>query len=195
MIKRNNLNYSLIQAKELMFKKNGYFNHQIQKGAGRMIRTAGVIRIIVMILLIFSTVEASDKIKLDIKVPLGLMAEVTPIQISVSYFLLTSDWATVTDFGEEYSVWITEYDKSTNIFNQQVVTLLIEVRSPAMLLKGSLIKSEKVKVRYRPGKHIEFESEYANNIIDNIGAMPEDLMSEMYIVGKEIEKTLKGILK
>ena len=72
----------------------------------------------------------------------------------------TSSWAEITDFGEDYSLWLRGLSR-TQINDSLIVKILIQLRSPAMLTMGDFIDQEDIMISYHWG-----EMKTASNNID-----------------------------
>ena len=133
------------------------------------------------------------KMVIDLKVPVLETADLAPAQLGATLYLMQSDWAVVSDVGEEVAVWITDYERHRNILGQQVISCVLELRDPSLLRIGNLRKREQITVRYWPGEteHQRFQQKFLNDL----EALSEELKVEAYYLGKEIEATLHSSLK
>ena len=66
----------------------------------------------------------------------------------LDYLILESDWASVTEWGEEYELWLLDYSK-TQYQNVFTVKLNLEIRRPSTLGKGDVVASKKIKQIHR----------------------------------------------
>lgn len=138
-------------------------------------------------------VVGGEKLLIDLKVPIAETTDFVPAQAGASVFLMKSDWAKVSDIGEDYAVWLTEYDRHKNILGQQVISLNLEVREPSMLRIGNLIKEKRLTVRYweKSSESDKFEQKSLNDLND----LSKELQLEAYHLGTKIESILESMLK
>ena len=136
---------------------------------------------------------AEEKIVIDIKVPLTETAALAPAQAGATLFLMRSEWATVSEIGEDMSVWFTGYDRKKNFLGQQVIKLTVEVRDPSTLRIGNLLKKERLTVRYWPTD--PDEEKYDQQVLNDLNELSHDLQLEAYHLGAKLEATLKDLLK
>ncbi len=115
------------------------------------------------IAILFSALTLSaQQVKLDVKTGLGDKSRLKVVKAGLIAFLKQSTWAKVVEFGEDYSLWITNY-QAVPKGNQMKVDIDLELRSPAMMSKGKLIESIHVSsnldfTEIRSGK-LTFEQE------------------------------------
>lgn len=139
----------------------------------------------------FAAAEAI--IKIDLKVELLETADLGPAQLGTTLFLMRSDWATVTDMGEDVAVWLTGYERHRNLLGQQVIRCDLEIRDPSFVRSGNLQQRETVTIRYWPHRHES--SKYEQEILNDLHALSEELKIEGYLLGKKISKRLEQVLK
>lgn len=150
-------------------------------------------KMLILILLIFTSsifAEEQEKTVLDIKVALTESADLLPAQLGASVYLLQSDWARVSEIGEDAAIWLTNYDRKMNFIRQQVISLTLEIREPSSLRTGNLIAEENVVVRYWPSDTPSPESQY--KIVQELEELSHELKLEAYYLGKEIEGVLRS---
>jgi len=150
-------------------------------------------RLSILLLLLPLLAIGGDKIAIDIKVPLTETADLIPAQAGATLFLMRSDWALVTELGEDVAVWLTDYERKKNFIGQQVISLSMEIREPSSLRIGNLIEKERVTVRYW---HSEKDSEkYNQQILNELDHTSKELKVEAYHLGKKIEASLEASLR
>lgn len=93
---------------------------------------------------------AQDQVAIDVKTPLESKTELAPAKAGAAMCLHRSEWATISEVGEDYSLWLKEYERVKDGRDTRA-ELTIELRSPALLRSGSLIASQQVRARYRAG--------------------------------------------
>ena len=136
---------------------------------------------------------AEDKVVIDLKVPLMETADLAPAQAGATVYLMQSEWATVSDLGEDVAVWLTGYERHKNILRQQVISLTLEVREPSALRTGNLIEQQKITVRYWPDA--AKSEKYQQQILNDLDDLSQDLKVEAYHLGQKIASTLQALLK
>ena len=137
--------------------------------------------------------QGPEKVILDVKVPLEATADLAPAQAGLTMFLMRSDWAVVSELGEQYEVWLKDFDRRKNLLGMQVITLLVEIREPALMRKGNLVKQLEVTIRYWPGE--TSTDKYDHQILNELSAYSMELQVEAYHVGKALEAKLQRLLK
>ncbi len=135
----------------------------------------------------------NDKLVIDLKVPLLETSNLAPAQAGATVYLMKSDWAIVSEVKEDVAVWLTDYTRHKNLLRQQVISITLEVREPAILRTGNLIKQEKITVRYWPdgSKSEKFKQQFLNDMED----LSQELKVEAYHLGLKIESELRVLLK
>ncbi len=120
------------------------------------------------------------------------IADLAPAQAGATIYLMKSNWAEVSDLGEDVAVWLNGYERHTNILRQQVISLTFEVREPTILRTGNLLKQEKIIVRYWPDR--SQSDEYQQEMLNQLSDFSRDLKIEAYHLGLKIESQLRSLL-
>ncbi|NQV15244.1 hypothetical protein HQ531_07285 [bacterium] len=149
-----------------------------------------------IILLVMSLPQlgfAGEEVVIDLKVALIETTDLAPAQAGATVYIMKSDWATVSDMGEDFAVWLKDYERSKNFIGQQVISLTLEVREPSMLRIGNLLKKKRLTVRYwdNSSKSDKFDHQIFNELND----LSSELQLEAYHLGLKIESNLKSMLK
>ena len=135
-----------------------------------------------------------DIVYLDIKTKHEEKFDLLPAKIAVSYFITQSKWAKLREVGEDYSVWLTNYQRE-KIDDTIYISLEIEIRTPAMIRSGSLLK----KKRIRTSITAQDDWSDVNNIRDAIEREIEnsskEIQEEAIIVGEKVSKEIYKIIK
>lgn len=63
-------------------------------------------------------------------------------------FLQEASWARLTEFGEDYAVWLTDYERIKN-GGRITVRLRVEVRTPSLLALGSLLERREIHATFQ----------------------------------------------
>jgi len=134
-----------------------------------------------------------ERTVIDIKVPLAESTDLLPAQLGASVFLMQSEWARVSEIGEDAAVWLRDYDRKKNLIRQQVLSLTLEIREPSTLRTGNLIAEERIVVRYWPSDHSSENSRH--QIVNDLEQLSNELKEEAYFLGNEIESVLKQHFK
>jgi len=86
---------------------------------------------------------AGAQVKLDIKTPLEQKPQERVVKAGLIAYLKQSEWARVVKIGEDFSVWILNYQRrlkgDTLMYN-----LELEVRTAAMITRGKLIATRHI---------------------------------------------------
>lgn len=93
--------------------------------------------------------HAQDPVSIDIKTSFGGKVEFAPVEVGASICLNRSEWANVTEVGEDYSLWLKEYERIKDGTDTRA-ELTVELRTPAFLRSGSLISSQHVTATFHP---------------------------------------------
>ncbi len=138
-------------------------------------------------------VVAEERVVIDLKVPLSETAALAPAQAGATLFLMRSDWALVSEIGEDVAVWFTGYERKKNFLGQQVLKLTVEVREPSALRIGNLLKKERIAVRYW---HTDADlAKYDQQVLNDLNELSREVQLEAYHLGVELESSLKVLLK
>ena len=89
-----------------------------------------------------------DTIKIDIKTKFSEKIDLLNAKVGFSHYIKQIPWISITEFDENYSVWIKDYEsrlKSDKI----ITTARLEIRTPTTFKTGKLLKEEKIKVVYK----------------------------------------------
>jgi len=149
---------------------------------------------IALLLLLLPIVSlADDKIVIDLKVSLVETADLAPAQTGASIYLLRSDWAAVSEVGEDVAVWLTGYERKKNLIGQQVISLSMEIREPTSFRTGNLLKKQKITVRYWLSS--QESDKYNRQILNELDDISNELKMEAYHLGKKIESSLRSYFK
>ncbi len=98
---------------------------------------------LLVILLLCSVSTFSQKIKIDVKTPFQEKKNISHIKQAVLEFIDRSNLFENIEFGEDYSLWLLNYER--NIKNGDVfVELDVELRTPAMITRGNLIQKKHI---------------------------------------------------
>lgn len=151
------------------------------------------VRYILLLILLPLFGFTSDKLAIDLKVPLSETADLTPAQLGATVYLMQSDWATVTEVGEEVAVWLTDYERKKSFLGQQVISLTLEIREPTALRTGNLIKKKKITTRYWVTS--SSPSKYDQKLLIKLDSLSHELKLEAYYLGIKIESSLQSLLK
>lgn len=87
--------------------------------------------------------HAQEPVAIDVKTAATAKADVAPAEVGTTVCLVQSEWATVREVGEDYSLWLKRYERIKE--GQDVrVEMDVELRTPAMIRSGSLIAERPV---------------------------------------------------
>lgn len=111
--------------------------------------TFTVLSLLSCLLLFPYQIHAQDPISIDIKTSFGGKVELAPVEVGAAICLNRSNWANVTEVGEDYSLWLKEYERIKDGRDTRA-ELTAELRTPAFLRSGSLVASRQVTATFRP---------------------------------------------
>lgn len=120
----------------------------------------------------------------DVKTQLAEKKDLQIVKQGVLLAIREAPWAQDTEVGEDYSLWITNLNRVQE-GDSMYLTVDIELRTPAMLTRGTFIASRRVGIGY----HLEQAQEYArNNFDDSVFRHPDQIdfqtvqdMSNMFL--------------
>lgn len=153
----------------------------------KKINQLAVCYILIFFLSIFSIkIFAQEKIFFDVKTKMSEKLKLTHIKSAVDILLLETDWASVTEVGENYALWIRNYHKEEDESSVKV-NLDIEIRQPSTWGEGELIDSEPIEVTFdfqkdinRVSNHYELFKQKFRNISDKL-ILETTLVSEKIV--------------
>lgn len=127
------------------------------------------------------------------KTTTGGKIDLAPVEVGTTVCLNQSDWANVSEIGEDYSLWLKSYERIKRGEDTEA-RLTIELRTPAFLRSGSLITSRTVTTTFRTTSDgmvvpdtLHWNREDLNAVREAIGGelseSASDLKREALIVG------------
>jgi len=99
------------------------------------------------LLILFVSTQSFTQILIDVKTSLTEKKELHIIKVAVIRSLDTSKSYRTTEFGEKYSLWLTNL-RRTNIRDSIKTDLTIELCGPSFITKGKLLRSKQISVIY-----------------------------------------------
>jgi hypothetical protein len=100
---------------------------------------------LLIIIILFSS--SYPQIKFDVKTLMDEKIQLRFIKLAVINNLKNSNWAKIVEFGEDYSLWLTDlerYDLGDSIKSE----FIIELRTPSMINRGKLLQIKHISVTY-----------------------------------------------
>lgn len=91
--------------------------------------------------------DPQNNYKFDVKTKFAEKMDVTGAKNGLISFIKSASWCDVVETGEDYSVWIKNC-KRTPQSNNVTVSFDFELRTPAFVSEGDLIKSKKFTITY-----------------------------------------------
>lgn len=85
--------------------------------------------------------------RIDLKTPLEEKLALMAVESGLGAYLQQTTWAKVTEFGEQYSLWLKSYRRSEQ-GSRVNLDLEIELRTPAFVTRGNLLGNTAVSVAY-----------------------------------------------
>jgi hypothetical protein len=148
---------------------------------------------IFLLFLLPPQIYAQDRVAIDVKTTTGGKIDLAPVEVGMTVCLNQSDWANVSEIGEDYSLWLKSYERIKKGENTEA-RLTLELRTPAFLRSGSLIISRTVATTFRTTSDgmvvpdtLHWNQEDLNAVREAIGEeiyeSASDLKREALIVG------------
>lgn len=110
-------------------------------------RPASTALITFVLLLACSALEAQEKISIDLKTRFAEKLDLTPAKNGALLILMESEWGSVTEFGEDYALWLGNVARERR-GDSIVVMLDVELRTGTLFDEGDLLKSKRISVTY-----------------------------------------------
>ncbi|MCA0447304.1 MAG: hypothetical protein LCH54_13855 [Bacteroidetes bacterium] len=145
-----------------------------------------------LILLFSFSVFAQSPVILDIKTKFSEKIDLAPAKTGTILLLSQSDWAVVRDFGEKYSVWLTNYKREKK-GTWYSVSLTIELRTPSMIRTGALLETRTVSVSV-DGTETEISSDFFEKLKNEMKGKSDELVKEGAALAPEIVTEIKGMI-
>ena len=102
---------------------------------------------ITSIILFFITSQSFGQIAFDVKTLFQEKSQLRYVKTAVINYLQNSSWATVKEYGENYSLWITNF-KRISLGDSIKSEFDIDIRTPAMISHGNHIFGEHIVVMF-----------------------------------------------
>jgi len=113
-------------------------------------RPAPIAFIVLLLLLAPCIVSAQEKISFDLKTRFAEKLDLAPAKNGALLILMESEWGSVTEFGEDYALWLRNVVRERR-GDSMMVTLDVELRTGTLFDEGDLLKSRKITVVYHLG--------------------------------------------
>ena len=101
-------------------------------------------------LFIFSFPAAQAQVRIDVKTKWVEKKELAAAKHGVIAAIGADPETAVTEFGEDYALWIKNLHRTKEGKERVVVTLDLELRKPSLMGEGELIEKKEVRLRYDP---------------------------------------------
>lgn len=148
---------------------------------------------ILLLLLLPPQIYAQERVAIDVKTTTGGKIDLAPVEVGTTVCLTQSDWAEVSEVGEDYSLWLQNYERMKDGENTRA-ELAVELRTPAFLRSGSLIATRTVTTTFQKTSDgmvvpdtLHWNQEDLNAVREAIGGelseAASDLKREALIVG------------
>ena len=148
-----------------------------------------IVYVVFMMFILIINSFAQTKIFFDVKTKLFEKPKLTYIKNAVDLLILESDWASVTEVGENYALWIRNYKKQEDE-SSVTVNLDIEIREPRSWAEGKLLDSEHIKVIFGYQEDIQRVSNHYELFKQKFHNLSDKLLLETTLVSEEIFKKL-----
>ncbi len=150
--------------------------------------------IIISILLFPLQSSAFQKTYFDVKTKFSEKTDLTVAKNSAIIILRQSDWAGVKEYGEDYSLWLRNYEKRKS-GDRITVSLDVEIRTPALVRSGKLLKSSRVNVSYNLDEEWKGIDSISKAVKQALKSETEDIKKEALFVGEAVVNKVYDMLK
>ncbi len=130
-----------------------------------MIRTFFSSSLVALLLCVAGAQELSAQVQIDVKTKWLEKKELAAVKGGVIATVNALPWASCTEFGEDYSLWLKNLHRTKGKEGSVIVSLEVEVRTPSLFGNGTLLRKEKVQVQYNA------------QLLDSIGSTKEVVAS------------------
>lgn len=96
----------------------------------------------------FSFSSLAAQVRIDVKTKWLEKKELTAAKHGVIAAIEADPATAVTEFGEDYALWIKNLHRTTDGKNRVAVTLHLELRKPSLMGEGELIEKKEITLRY-----------------------------------------------
>jgi hypothetical protein len=137
----------------------------------------------ILLLLTIAAAHAQEEIvSFDLKTPFLEKPDLAPAKNGALLLLLESDWGSVTEFGEDYALWLRGIERERR-GDSIAVTLDLELRTGSLFGEGDLLASRKVAVTFHARDDWKL---HANNTVVSIVMTGETCIALAAAVGHAV---------
>lgn len=122
------------------------------------------------------------KVKIDVKTQLVEKVELSPIKAGVIAAIDSSTWGEVVEIDEHYSLWIKAPLRQPLGKDSMMITVQLELRTPAMFRDGKFINSSTLSMRYA-----------LKDTLMNLAPFMEEYLSRLHLLDSVVGLTKKYI--
>jgi len=97
-------------------------------------------------------------IRLDVKTSYIEKANITEAKNGCINYLNQIPSVMIAETGEDYSIWIRDYDSKINN-NNVIITADLQIRTPSFIRDGRLLKEHKVRITYNPSEKFSLKAD------------------------------------
>lgn len=107
-----------------------------------------------LFIFLFLCTSSFSQIKLDLKSKFSEKSEISAVKNGALLFLKKLGDYQIVEFGEDYSVWFSSY--SATLANDTIfISYSIDLRTPAAISPGKIVKTQSVSVEYPVNKVLD----------------------------------------
>jgi hypothetical protein len=139
--------------------------------------------IIILLGVLYTTLPAQDKIYFDIKTESNQKLKMLPIEVGIMFYFMRSDWAGTLELGEDFTLWIINYQKFQS-GDLVYVNYIVELRYPSLFRAKELILAKKVNLQYNPNEIEVAEASLLSAIQRKVNILNDDVYREISVVGQ-----------
>lgn len=136
------------------------------------------------------TPKKQQRIIFDVKTSFVEKSDLMAAKLGVTIFLLQSEWASVSDVGEKFSVWLQDYSREQR-GNRIYISFDVEIRTPAMVRRGNTLDKQRISFNYAIDSKWNDVNTTGQAIITEIENLSTDMQNEAYLAGEAVVKYLK----
>ncbi|MCF8267265.1 MAG: hypothetical protein K9I69_04215 [Ignavibacteriales bacterium] len=147
------------------------------------------------ILLLSGLIFPQGKVFFDVKTEMKEKASLAHIKAALEVLIVNSGWASISEWAENYSLWLVNYEEDTSDPIQRSISFDIELRNPSLINKGKLLATDSIVVAFIPTKNNSLVENQLQLFKQKFGNYTNLILTEAFLAGKEIMFKLPGIIR
>ena len=147
---------------------------------------------VLLFILLFSF---SFAVTVDLKTKLAEKLELSPIKVGAIYFLY-KDGVTVSDFGEDYAVWLKDLKRTYNGGNWYYYELTVKISYPTAFLEKKTILEQRIEFNFSVSEPLDYEDDgFKEHLAKHFSKLNQRIQKEAYIGGREVANAIESMLE